>query len=546
MGSVEADGLDAALEVVPYEGDNLFVGQVFKSNSDCKIKIAIHAINRKFHFKTKRSTPNFMVLICVAIDCPWRVYAAKVDGSRNFQIRQATLMHSCSVDARRNYHKLATTQVIGELIQSRFIGIKRGPTPATIRKIMLDDFNVTVSYWKSWRSREIAMESVLGSMAGSYALMPAYMGLLQTTNPGSICVLEKTETGEGCMMFQYAFIAFGASIKGYRYMRKLIIIDGTSLKGKCGGWLMSASCQDGNFQNFPLAFAVVDSENDASWEWFLTQLKSFVVESDQLVFVSDRHRSIYNVIGKVYPSAEHTACTVHLWRNIKGRFKSQRLASLMGAAARAYTVEGFNKMFIAIQRVSPGCFDHWSRAHFQGDRYNIMDSNIAESWNAVLKEVREFPLISMCEYIRTTLVSCETEFQVMSQNRECFLVNLLAGTRSCNAFDHLRIPCRHAVAAAGRANIPTESLVAAAYYAETCHSTYEAKIYPIPSVGGNELGGEFEGDLLPPAFKRPPGRPRKVRILSRGEDKHGGMKGCRKCTKCRGEGHNKTTCRSAT
>lgn len=240
-----------------------------------------------------------MVLICVAIDCPWRVYAAKVDGSRNFQIRQATLMHSCSVDARRNYHKLATTQVIGELIQSRFIGIKRGPTPATIRKIMLDDFNVTVSYWKSWRSREIAMESVLGSMAGSYALMPAYMGLLQTTNPGSICVLEKTETGEGCMMFQYAFIAFGASIKGYRYMRKLIIIDGTSLKGKCGGWLMSASCQDGNFQNFPLAFAVVDSENDASWEWFLTQLKSFVVESDQLVFVSDRHRSIYNVIGKV-------------------------------------------------------------------------------------------------------------------------------------------------------------------------------------------------------------------------------------------------------
>lgn len=34
-----------------------------------------------------------------------------------------------------------------------------------------------------------------------------------------------------------------------------------------------------------------------------------------------------------------------------------------------------------------------------------MDSNIAESWNAVLKEVREFPLISMCEYIRTTLVS---------------------------------------------------------------------------------------------------------------------------------------------
>lgn len=60
------------------------MGQVFKSKTDCKIKIAIHTINKKFHFKTRHSTLSFMVLICVAIDCPWRVYAAKVDGTRNF------------------------------------------------------------------------------------------------------------------------------------------------------------------------------------------------------------------------------------------------------------------------------------------------------------------------------------------------------------------------------------------------------------------------------------------------------------------------------
>lgn len=34
-----------------------------------------------------------------------------------------------------------------------------------------------------------------------------------------------------------------------------------------------------------------------------------------------------------------------------------------------------------------------------------MDSNIAESWNAVLKEAREFPLICMLEYIRTSVMS---------------------------------------------------------------------------------------------------------------------------------------------
>ncbi|CAF2074704.1 unnamed protein product [Brassica napus] len=108
---------------------------------------------------------------------------------------------------------------------------------------------------------------------------------------------------------------------------------------------------------------------------------------------------------------------------------------------------------------------------------------------------------------------------VMAQSGECFLVNLLSGTCSCNAFQELRIPSPHAVAAAGRANIRTDSLVAAAYYADTWHSTYEAKIYPIPSVGGNEIGGEYAGDLLPPEVRRPPGRPRKVCILSWGQDK---------------------------
>ncbi|RID79520.1 hypothetical protein BRARA_A02253, partial [Brassica rapa] len=456
------------------DGDNLFVGQVFKSKTDCKIKIAIQAINRKFHFKIKRSIPNFMVLICIAIDCPWRVYAAKLDGTGNFQIRQATLRHSCSVDARCNYHKLATTQVIGEIIQSRFIGIKRGPTPATIRKLMLDDFNVNVSYWKSWRSREIAMESVLGSMAGSYALMPVYMGLLQTTNPGSICALKTTENSDGGTLFKYAFIAFGASIKRYRYMRKVIIIDGTSLKGRYGGCLMSACVQDGNFQNFPLAFAVVDSENDASWEWFLTQLKEFFFDSGHLVFVSDRHGSIYNAIGTVFPAATHAACTVHLWRNIK---------------ARAYTVEGFNKIFLAIQRVSPGCaaylvdigFEHWTRAHFSGDRYNIMLCTTLMSWFALrcAKALEHKGTLTpkvpgqveLNFESSTSLAVCgisETEFQVMAQSGEC---------------------------------------------------AYEVKIYPIPSVGENEIGGEYAGDLLPPEVRRPPGRPQKVRILSWSEEK---------------------------
>ncbi|CAA7044069.1 unnamed protein product [Microthlaspi erraticum] len=41
----EGDAVEDALADAPYEGDKLFVGRVFKSKTDCKTKIAIHAIN---------------------------------------------------------------------------------------------------------------------------------------------------------------------------------------------------------------------------------------------------------------------------------------------------------------------------------------------------------------------------------------------------------------------------------------------------------------------------------------------------------------------
>ena len=275
------------------------MGRVFKSKADCKIKLAIHAINRKFHFKTTRSSPSILLAQCIGDACPWRVYAVLLDASGNFQVRQANLVHSCTVDDRRNYHKLATTIVIGQILQSRFVGIKKGPTAAAIRKILLDEFHVNVSYWKAWRAREMAMEHAMGTMVGSYALIPPYLALLQSSNVGTVCYVESTDEEEGGTRFQYCFVAYGASVAGYSCMRKVIVVDGTSLKGKYGGCLLSASAQDGNFQIFPLAFAVVNSENDDAWEWFFQRLQTFVVDTPGLVFISDRHPSIATGLRKV-------------------------------------------------------------------------------------------------------------------------------------------------------------------------------------------------------------------------------------------------------
>ena len=50
-------------------------------------------------------------------------------------------------------------------------------------------------------------------------------------------------------------------------------LDGCFVKLTTGQQLLAATGRDGNNNLFPLAFALVDKEETATWSWFLTQLK---------------------------------------------------------------------------------------------------------------------------------------------------------------------------------------------------------------------------------------------------------------------------------
>ena len=48
-------------------------------------------------------------------------------------------------------------------------------------------------------------------------------------------------------------------------------------------------------------------------------------------------------------------------------------------------------------------FERWSRAHFNGNRYNIMTTNNSELLNATFNAAREWPIIHLLETIRITI-----------------------------------------------------------------------------------------------------------------------------------------------
>ena len=131
-----------------------------------------------------------VIAVCVGITCSWRVYATKLKDSDRFEVRTTVLQHTCSVDAREDFHKQASTAVIGKLMRTGYVGVGRGPRPNELRRLLRQEFSLNISYWKAWRAREIAMDNAMGSAMGSFALIQPYFKLLMATNLDSITVLE--------------------------------------------------------------------------------------------------------------------------------------------------------------------------------------------------------------------------------------------------------------------------------------------------------------------------------------------------------------------
>ena len=170
--------------------------------------------------------------------------------------------------------------------------------------LVRENLKAGVSYWKGWKARQYTHFLIRGSPKESFPLLPSYCHMLKLKNPGTVTCIEV----DGNKKFKFFFMALGVSIRGFACMRRVISLDGTFLKSKCKGTLLVATCQDSNYNSYPIAWGVIDSERDESWSWFLTQLKDVIGEPDGLVFISDRHPSIQKGVVAIFLQATYGAC----------------------------------------------------------------------------------------------------------------------------------------------------------------------------------------------------------------------------------------------
>ncbi|KAL1225070.1 Protein FAR1-RELATED SEQUENCE 8 [Cardamine amara subsp. amara] len=482
----------------------------------------------------------------------------------------------------------ATATTLASLICSGYHEKKDGLKAKQIIDLVRMNHGVQIKYKKAWRTKEIDESLVRGTPEDSYHNLAKWLFKVQEKNIGSKVFLEIDKNTK----VKYAFVAFGQSLRGFQHMRRVIAIDGTFLKSKFKGILLGASAQDGYFHLYPLAFGIVDSENEDSWTWFLRGLKTVIPDAADLVFVSDRAQSIASSLSTVYPLAHHGVCRVHFLKNVKSQFGKKALVESVEAAANSYTRYEFHQTFSSIMISNPKLatyleeadFAKWARSYAPANRYNIMTTNIAESLNSLLNMPRELPVLSLLETIRMTLSNWfyerrekasrvdkyatpnvtdiiagrfddamlldvyqvdEYEFEVKDDTHK-YVVHLQNRPCTCNVFDIDRIPCVHAIAAAKRTRMDEYKLVDPFYTKETWVKAYSESIHPCGDLSMCSYPDSVSDCFCGlPSTRQSSGIPPKKRKRSAGEFGVPGSKSQgHKCSRCGIGGHNKSTCRN--
>ncbi|XP_028082822.1 uncharacterized protein LOC114284130 [Camellia sinensis] len=367
------------------------------------------------------------------------------------------------------------------------------------------------------------------------------------TNPRSVFELDVDESN-GC--FRRLFVAFHGCLYGFQFCRPLLFVDGTFLKERYKGHLLAATSKNGLF---PLAFAIVNAENQDNWMWFLSQLLKAVGSGRRLTFVSDRQHGLLDALSVVFPNAHHAYCFNHLKRNLIDKLVGLHtnyklsLIKILVKCAYAPTVTSFQhymeklRCIVGNGRVDSILDglqnDKWANAFFRGKRYGEMSSNAVESYNNWIGRARELYITCMADMIRVQIMPQLSNRRAKSKKWTTKLCPIMEK----KFVDSLKLAKSWDVIVTSDTVLEVYSFISSYVDIDCFRESYKESVYPVPSSERFDFDDADSSIIKPPITKKQPGRNKKKMIPSRGENvkqiKYG------RCLKY--ENHNKKTCKAA-
>ncbi|XP_077212848.1 uncharacterized protein LOC143847961 [Tasmannia lanceolata] len=282
-----------------------------------------------------------------------------------------------------------------------------------IREYIKMHWGIIISYWKAYNAMNIILEIKCENVEDSYRILPALTVQMMRRNPDSYMHVFRARDlrPRGDDRFVRLFWTFGPSIRSFhRTLRPIILVDGTHLRGKYLGILLIAIGVDGNNGLYPLAFGVVETENENSWMWFFMLLRQYVLAAEMNIFTicSDRHKGLLQAVPNIFPNSHHSYFMRHLAANLRSEFKDVLLERLFWKAVRTLRESVFRetmeKIKVRNERahkwISGIANEHWASFYFKGNRYDVLTTNRSECFNVVLKDTRRLSIASLVEHSR--------------------------------------------------------------------------------------------------------------------------------------------------
>ncbi|XP_042067415.1 uncharacterized protein LOC121810735 [Salvia splendens] len=212
---------------------------------------------------------------------------------------------------------------------------------------------------------------------------------LQSRNAGTIVEWRHNELlSHGCnKVFYYVFWALGPAIYAFQEYQPVLTIDGTHLRGRF-------------------------KETGDSWEWFLDHVRIHVVKYQREVcIISDKHKGILKAIRsdewKRPPICHHKFCLIYLRKNIltKLKGKGSNVKGMVWALGVTTQVRKYmrrrralrEESLVAIHELNKAKKENRSLCYDDELRWGVTLKNMSESFNSVLKGIRELPIRALVD-----------------------------------------------------------------------------------------------------------------------------------------------------
>ena len=222
----------------------------------------------------------------------------------------------------------------------------------------------------------------------------------------------------------------------------------------------------------------------------------------------------------LFPTCEHRYCVKHIYNNFKVDHKGLELKDALWRCAGAITIRKFERRMQELKDLDVKPWEYlaninlvqWCKSHFSSRVLcDCLINNSSESFNAMILEARDKPILAMLEWIKVRLMTKQYKKQKgiakytgkvcpniqdkleklkyesipfsatpagsfryeVDNGHERHVVDLVKKACSCRLWDLIGLPCKHGISAIVKNLEKVEEYVHPCYWKETFVETYK-------------------------------------------------------------------------